>query len=106
MKKIILALTVLFVLGSTVQGQQQRVKFYYYPSSNVYYNISTGEYWYYDEPNVKWVEVKTLPQTIKIEKTPAYTLTYNGEDVWKENAMHQKKYKSKTKKGKTKTKGD
>jgi len=55
---------------------------------------------------VKWVEVKTLPQTIKIEKTPAYTLTYNGEDVWKENAMHQKKYKSKTKKGKTKTKGD
>jgi len=25
MKKIILALTVLFVLGSTVQGQQQRV---------------------------------------------------------------------------------
>lgn len=97
MKKIILAVAILFALGSTqkasAQQDQKKVEFYYYPSSNVYMNVSTGEYWYYDEPNTKWLEVKTLPETIAIEKAPVYTIYYNGEDVWKDNAMHQKKYK-------------
>jgi hypothetical protein len=112
MKKIMLAFAMLFAVGSTMyvsaqdqkQDQaQQRIKFYYYPSSNVYYNISTGDYWYYDEPTVKWVEVKTLPETITLDKTPVYTIYYNGPDVWKENAEHQKKYKSN--KNETKKKG-
>ena len=101
MKKIILALAVLFTFGSithvTAQEvqQTQRVKFYYYPSSNVYYNTSTSEYWYYDQPTVKWVEVKTLPTTITIEKTPRYTVYYKDQDVWKDNPVHVKKYKGK-----------
>ena len=58
MKRIILALALLFALGSTTKlaAQETRVRFYYYPSSNVY---------------------------------------YNGEDVWKDNAMHMQKYKAK-----------
>src|SRR5262245_60669233 len=109
MKKVIVMLAVLLAFGSAMhvsaqQPQQQRVKFYYYPSSNVYYNDVTGEYWYYDEPTIKWVEVKTLPATITIQKTPVYTVYYNGEDVWKDNTMHQKKYK--VKKGYIKDKGD
>jgi hypothetical protein len=106
MKKIIMAIALLFALGSTFSlyaqqptqqptQQDQQVKFYYYPSSNVYFNVSTGQYWYYDEPTVKWMEVKTLPETITLEKTPVYTVYYSGEDVWKDNATHQKKYKVK-----------
>jgi len=111
MKKIVMAIALVFALGSTLtlsaqqptpqpqpqptQPQDQQVKFYYYPSSNVYFNPSSEQYWYYDEPNVKWIEVKTLPETITLEKTPVVTVYYNGDDVWKDNAMHQKKYKGK-----------
>ena len=103
MKKILLGIVMLFALGSTAKlaaqietKQQQRVKFYYYPSSNVYYNVSTGEYEYYDQPTTTWMTVKTLPSTITIEKTsPKYTVYYNGTDVWKDNAIHMRKYKEK-----------
>ncbi len=101
MKKIMLGLMFLFTMSATIKAaaqqetQQQRVRFYYYPSSNVYYNVSTGEYWYYDNGTTNWVDVKTLPTTIVVEKTPRYTVYYNGPDVWKDNTVHQKKYKSK-----------
>ena len=98
MKKIILGLTFLFAIGTAIKAtaqEPQRVRFYYYPSSNVYYNVSTGEYWYYDNGTTNWVDVKTLPTTITVEKTPRYTVYYNGTDVWKDNAVHQKKYKAK-----------
>ena len=98
MKKIVFSLVLFFTLSNAVHvsaQEQPRVKFYYYPSSNVYYNTTTSEYWYYDEPTTKWVEVKTLPATITFEKAPVYTVYYNGPEVWKENAEHQKKYKAK-----------
>jgi hypothetical protein len=100
MKKIMLGLMFVFAMSTAMttvaqQETQQRVRFYYYPSTNVYYNVSTGEYWYYDNGTTNWVEVKTLPATITVEKTPRYTVYYNGPDVWKDNAVHQKKYKSK-----------
>jgi hypothetical protein len=105
MKKFVFAIALLFGLTSAINGfsQDHRMKYYYYPSSNVYYNVSTGEYWYYDSPTTKWVEVKTLPTTITVEKTVVDTVYYNGPDVWKENAMHQKKYK--VKKSEVKQKG-
>jgi hypothetical protein len=95
MKKIILALAVLFAFAGVQKAtaQDQRVKFYYYPSNNVYYDVSGNQYWYYDEPTVKWMEVKTLPTTITLQKTPVYTVYYNGSDVWKDNDKHKAKYK-------------
>jgi hypothetical protein len=98
MKKIMLGLMFLFAVGTAIKDtaqETQRVRFYYYPSSNIYYNVSTGEYWYYDNGTTNWVEVKTLPTTITVTKTPRYTVYYNGPEVWKDNAVHQKKYKSK-----------
>ena len=107
MKKIIMAIALLFAIGLTLSAQQptqqptqptqqdQQTKFFYYPSSNIYYNPATSEYWYYDEPTTKWMEVKTLPETITVEKTPVVVVYYNGEDVWKDNAEHLKKYKGK-----------
>ena len=100
MKKIIFGLILLFTLGSatTLTAQEtktQQVKFYYYPSSNIYYNVSSEDYWYYDDVSATWTQVKTLPTTITLTKTPVYTVYYNGEEVWKENAVHMKKYKIK-----------
>jgi hypothetical protein len=102
MKRIILALALLFALGSTTrlvaqqpQPKETRVTFYYYPSSNVYYNPGNSEYWYYDDVSTTWTQVKELPTTIVLTKTPRYTVYYSGEEVWKDNAVHMKKYKGK-----------
>jgi len=107
MKKILLALTLVGSLAVCAQQQPPpppaKVKFYYYPSSNIYYNPATNEYWYYDNPTVTWMEVRELPPTITFTKTPKYTVYYNGQDVWKDNATHKKKYKAKDN-GTTKTK--
>jgi hypothetical protein len=96
-EKLILAIAVIFAPGSAlhVSAQEtQRVKFYYYPSSNVCFNVSNGDYWYCDEPKTKWIEVKTLPATL-LGKAPKYTVYYNGPEVWRENDLHAKKYKVK-----------
>ena len=98
MKKIILGLVFLFAItgASKISAQEtQKITFYYYPSANVYYNVSGSDYWYFDDATKAWVEVKTLPATITVEKTPRYTVYYNGTDVWKDNAEHMKKYKAK-----------
>jgi hypothetical protein len=111
MKRIILALAVLFALATSTKVSAQapvtketRITFYYYPSSNIYYNPANSEYWYYDDVSTTWTQVKELPTTIVLTKTPRYTVYYNGEDVWKDNTVHMKKYKGK--KGETKAKKD
>jgi hypothetical protein len=106
MKKTIVVFVVLFALLSFKQAAAQRVTFYYYPSSNVYYNVSTHDYVYYDPGTTTWVTVQSLPATITFTKTPKYTVYYNGPDVWKDNAMHKKKYKSKKTTVKTTTKSN
>jgi hypothetical protein len=104
MKKIILAVALLFSFGSlmhvSAQQQQQdqqpqKMTFYYYPSSNIYYDVASNEYVYYDESTQKWLNVKELPTTITLVKMPADTVYYNGQQVWKDNPEHLRKYKGK-----------
>ena len=102
MKKIILAIALLLAIGSSVSAQTTtttttttRTRYYYYPSSNVYFNPTTNEYWYYDDGTTNWTLVKALPATITLGKTPRYTVYYDGADVWKDNAAHKQKYKVK-----------
>jgi hypothetical protein len=98
MKKIILGLALAFLMACSINASAQtthRVRFYYYPSSNVYYNVSAGDYWYYDDGTTNWVEAKTLPTTITVVKSPHYTVYYKDHDVWRDNATHQQKYKVK-----------
>jgi hypothetical protein len=115
MKRIFLALSLLFALGTSIRAfaqqpvpqpvtKETRTTFYYYPQSNIYYNPGSTEYWYYDDVSATWTQVKELPTTIVLTKTPRYTVYYNGSDVWKDNAEHMKKYKGK--KGETKAKKD
>lgn len=120
MKKMILLLSMIGGLSALQQATAQdtttkttthhrvttthtRTRYYYYPESNVYYNVGTGDYYYYDTPSTKWTMVRTLPETIVVDKTPRYTVYYNGEDVYRQNAVHLKKYKVK-KNGTVKTK--
>ena len=98
MKKTIIALMLLFTIGASfnVQAQEGRIKYYYYPSQNVYQNTVTGEYYYYNTPTTSWITVKALPQTITIgEPDPKFEVYYKGGEVWKDNPKHLKKYKVK-----------
>lgn len=93
MKKIILMLAVLFALG-VKEASAQRITFYYYPTPNVYYNVASHDYLYYDPGTTTWTTVKALPPGIVLTRTK-YTVYYNGPQVWKDNAAHKTKYKTK-----------
>jgi len=70
-------------------------KYYYYPTSNMYYDESTGDYWQHDNTSGQWTQTHTLPATVTVEKTPKYPITYTGTDnqPWKDNASDIRKYK-------------
>lgn len=91
------------VTQSTTTRTVTTHRYYYYPGSNVYYDEASGNYWYYDQPTTTWMTVQTLPSTIALDKSARYRINYTGDDPWKQNSMHMKKYKMK-KNGKTKTK--
>src|SRR5437016_3765546 len=59
MKKIIIALVFVFSLISFQQAGAQQLRFYYYPKSNVYYDIANHQYIYLN--NGTWTTVTTLP---------------------------------------------
>jgi hypothetical protein len=70
-------------------------KYSYYPSTNVYFDGSTGTYWYLENGADTWTKTQTLPATIVVENTPQIPLSYTGEEPWKDNAADIKKYKVK-----------
>ena len=96
MKKLIFGLLLMFAISNGASAQTKdsaSTKYWYYPTLNVYYNQTSGNYWYYDEPTTQWTAAKTLPTTYVVTKTsPHYDVTYKGSDVWKENAAHKEQY--------------
>lgn len=109
MKKIALTLIVCMGVFSTLMAQDstttttttttthtaKQMRFYYYPSSNIYYDPENKDYWYYDNATSQWTSTAQLPGTIHLVKTGKVTVYHNDADVWKDNAMHMKKYKTK-----------
>lgn len=69
-------------------------KYYYYPSTNVYFDKITGNYWYKDDPSATtWKRTGTLPSTFKPGKGPRYKLNYKGIYPWKNNKEDIIRYK-------------
>ena len=107
------------VIGSAVMAQDSTVtttttttthaakqmRFYYYPSSNVYFDPTNNNYWYWDDAASQWTSAAELPSTIHVVKTNKVVVYHNDADVWKDNATHLKKYKTK-KNGTVKAKGN
>ncbi|HMK04940.1 MAG TPA: hypothetical protein VK489_12140 [Ferruginibacter sp.] len=100
MKRILFGLLLIFMVSARLSAQETvtttNVKYWYYPSHNIYYSDVTGSYWYYDQPTVKWMEVKALPPLYKLnDRDPRYEVVYTGPDVWRANKDHRIKYKVK-----------
>jgi hypothetical protein len=91
MKKIIIAvLLVVFAVGFNKLSAQQ-LKFYYYPESNIYYDVVNKQYVYLN--NGTWTTVHVLPAT-KSASGRKVVLFHSGPNIWVDNATHQKKYTS------------
>jgi hypothetical protein len=89
MKKIFFALLLIGSLVSMNAGAQQ-LKFYYYPKSNVYYDVTHRHYIYSN--NGSWTTVTTLPSGVSVTRTRRVVIYNSGPEVWTQNAMHVKKY--------------
>lgn len=108
MKKVIFGLLLLFAVTTKLSAQttgEAQIKYWYYPSQNVYYNDATGDYWFYDKTTATWTSAKVLasPYVPVVATDTRYQIMYTGPEVWKANANHKVKYKVK-KNGTVKTK--
>jgi hypothetical protein len=95
MKKILIAIFCLaaFLIFKPANAQQQQMRFYYYPSSNMYYDITNKQYIYSDNGN--WTTVTTLPSTVTLNRTGRVIVYSPNKEVWQQNPEHLKKYKAK-----------
>ena len=90
-KAIILGMVL--IAGFSITAEAQKRSYYYYPSTNVYYDISGRQYVFNDGGT--WATAKTLPSGITLVKgSPRVTVYHNGNDVWAGNSNHVVKYKN------------
>lgn len=92
MKKLLQILFLMIGFAFANNAKAQKTKFYYYPSSNVYYNTASGKYIYSN--NGKWTTVNALPARLSIAKTPRVIVYHTSPEVWMDNGNHQVKYKT------------
>ena len=114
MKKILLSLLICgSIFSASAQESTTKVtttttttapKYSYYPAIDVYFDQTTGNYWYHEKGSSKWIMTQALPPTIIVENTSVkYPINYTGKDPWENNLSDIKKYKIK-KNGKVKIK--
>jgi len=95
-KNIAIFFTVLMlsILAYVTVNAQTKRSFYYYPSQNVYYDI-TGKQYLFNNGGT-WTNTKTLPSGVVLRKTDSKVTVYHpGDDVWVNNSGHVVKYKTK-----------
>jgi hypothetical protein len=88
MKKLLLFILLSTATSLAVDAQK---KFYYYPASNVYYDLSQKQYVYLDGSN--WTPVRSLPAGLNVGRSK-YVVYSQTPEVWNQNAAHVKKYKA------------
>ncbi len=95
MKKLaamIVGVIMVSVFAVTEASAQNR-SYWYYPSSNVYYDVAGKQYVFYNAGN--WSTAKTLPSGVMLVKgSPRVTVYHAGNNVWSDNAGHVMKYKN------------
>ena len=89
MKKIIVALLLAISLISFQQAGAQQLKFYYYPSSNVYYDLANHHYVYLN--NGTWTTINTFPPRFRA-RDRRVIIYHSGPEVWMDNTTHHRKY--------------
>jgi hypothetical protein len=91
MKKILMAIILIMGFSIINNAEAQKTKFFYYPSSNVYYNPASGKYIY--NKNGQWTTVKSLPAKNAINSRRVIVYS-SSPQVWTNNSHHVTKYKA------------
>lgn len=102
MKKILLScFLTAAVLSFAVESDAQRCRknccstnkqsFYYYPQSNVYYDVAARHYIYPGRNG--WVRVHRLPQEFHRTNARGYAVYNYGPDIWRYNTDHIRSYR-------------
>ncbi|MGI8598169.1 MAG: hypothetical protein ACR2KB_02840 [Chitinophagaceae bacterium] len=90
MKTIIIILSFLFLVNGKEASAQKKIKFYYYPAANVYYNTTTATYSYIE--NNSWVSAPYLPAAYVIKHSPRQVIFHPNAQVWNNNYNHRMHY--------------
>jgi hypothetical protein len=94
MKQLLASVLVMVGLALGSKAAAQQLRFYYYPSSNVYYDPVHKQYIY--PSNGTWVTGGALPSRAAVLGTDRVTVYSQTPQVWRYNATHKAKYKGKS----------
>src|SRR5258705_3613280 len=89
MKKIIVGMLLIISLISFQQAGAQQQKFYYYPKSNVYYDLAHRHYVYLNNGN--WTPATNYPPRFS-RRDRRVVIYHSGPEVWMDNSAHHRKY--------------
>ena len=73
------------------RAKEARYRYYYYPSSGVYLNVSTGSYFYLNGGS--WQMTMALPHNVSIDTNDYVSLELETEQPYRYYDEHRGKYK-------------
>lgn len=94
MKQFIAAVLLIAAIAFSPEADAQRKKFYYYPASNVYYDVANKTYIY--SSGGTWVTRRAMPSRAAVLGTDRITVYSETPQVWRYNATHKTKYRGKS----------
>jgi hypothetical protein len=92
MKKLFLSM--LLIAGIAFSSDAQKLKYYYYPGANVYFDIANMQYIY--PSNGTWTTATALPAGLVVTNRPRVIMYNETPEIWQNNQTHVTKYKTKT----------
>ncbi len=66
------------------------VEYYYLPEVDVYYNVPTSQYIYYNGGN--WITVSNLPSRYQVDLYRTYKVVINEQRPYMKHSMYKSKY--------------
>lgn len=94
MKQFFAAVMLSMALAVAPRTEAQQLRFYYYPASNVYYDIANQQYIY--PSGGSWVTRGALPSRTTVLGTDRVVVYSATPQVWRYNATHRAKYRGKS----------
>lgn len=73
------------------RGMEARYRYYYYPSSGVYFNIATGSYFYMNGGN--WQMTMSLPTTVILDRGDYVSLELETDQPYRFYDEHRVKFR-------------
>jgi hypothetical protein len=91
MKQFFAAVALVVALCVGQQAGAQKLRFYYYPASNSYYDIANKTYIY--PSGGSWVTRGALPSRLSVLGTDRVEVYSSTPEVWRYNGTHKAKYR-------------